>query len=167
MVERALRAQVELCLGKKVFLRLDRDMHALYVTDFPRRFPAECARAEAALLEQGFCVMPSGQNADMWRIDLADAAWQKYLAAWAQEAPVEKTDATAALLHLAALYERNDTESVDTARKILMAHFLMLDQEQLFRTLSRDYALMLRKGDVRPGKGCAGLIRMLLKGTRE
>ena len=167
MVEKALRAQVEMCLERKVFLRLDREGRALYVTDFPRRYPAECPRAEKALSEQGFSVTPAGKDKDMWRIDMTESRWQQHLRLWAEEAPVLLTDDTAPLLHLAALYERNETESVDTARKILLAHFLNQEKEWLFRTLSRDYAYALRKGDVRPGKGCAGLIRLLLKGTRE
>ena len=163
-MDKLLRELTEI-MGDKVFLRPDREEKALFVTDFPRRFPSEAEKMASLLTERGFVLSSCGLNGDMWRIDLTDARCFILLQNAQQEASAPRTDENLGLLYLAGLFEKNDSENMDAVRMLLHANMKKsANKKQLYCALGEMYAYILRTGGERPGKGCAGLIRRLLKG---
>ena len=75
-----LHSELRLMLGERVFLRPDREEKALFVTDFPRRFPSEAEKTASLLRERGFTLVCCGQCGDMWRIDMTRARYLAMLA---------------------------------------------------------------------------------------
>ena len=165
MAERTLYEELTALLGEKVFLRPDREEKGLYVTDFPRRFPEKSGEAAQKLTDAGFCVSPCGKDGDMWRVDLCAEKWADFLSRTADVTVYPDGEDAVALLYLARLYDRNTSENADTAR--ILCHACIkkrVDAEYLYRQLAVQYACLLRSGAPLPGRGCARLVRKLVKG---
>ncbi|MBE5776094.1 MAG: hypothetical protein E7326_01135 [Clostridiales bacterium] len=165
MAERALYDELAALLGEKVFLRPDREEKGLYVTDFPRRFPEKCGETAQRLTGAGFCVSPCGRDGDMWRVDLSESKWADYLSRTEDVIVHPDGEDAVALLYLALLYDKNTSENTDTARILYHACTKKrVDAEYLYRQLAMQYACLLRSGAYLPGRGCARLVRKLVKG---
>ena len=164
MDEGFVRGEIRLILGDRCFLRVHRDADALYVTDFPlRKDEEEQAEAAARLQEKGYTCAACGRDGTLWALDMTDTKWRSLLRS------AEQTPACAGhpgLSSLERLFSRFDSECIPMARMLLKwSSQKEPDGDMCFRKLSAMYALTLRKGEDRPGKGCAGLIRQYMQRT--
>ena len=162
MDEAVVRAALLALLGPGCFLHVHREEAFLYVTDFPaRKTEAECLSARERLEKAGYTITPSGRDRQLWALDMTEEKWRGMLR-MAENTPA--CSGHAGLMSLEKLFARFDSEHIPLARMLLkMSVQKDTDGDMCFRKISAGYALLLRRHEERPGKGCAGLIRQCMK----